>query len=38
MVILQYVLKLGIEALAGTPLAYLAVNRLKRYYRETRGA
>ena len=35
MVMLQYVLKLGIEALAGTPLAYLAVNRLKRYYRET---
>ena len=35
MVILQYVLKLGIEALAGTPLAYLVVNRLKRYYKRT---
>ena len=32
MIMLQYVLKLGIEALAGTPMAYLVVNRLKRYY------
>ena len=32
MILLQYVLKLGIEALAGTPMAYLVVNRLKRYY------
>ena len=34
MVILQYVLKLAIEALAGTPLAYMVVNRLNRYYRK----
>ena len=37
MMLLQYVLKLVIEVFAGTPLAYVAVNRLNHYYRR-RGA
>ncbi|MBR6698999.1 MAG: queuosine precursor transporter [Bacteroidaceae bacterium] len=37
MMLLQYVLKLGIEALAGTPLAYVVVDLLNRYYKR-RGA
>jgi uncharacterized integral membrane protein (TIGR00697 family) len=36
MIALQYVLKLAIEALAGTPLAYIVVNRLEQYYRKHR--
>lgn len=32
MMALQYVLKLGIEALTGTPLAYLVVHGLNKYY------
>ena len=37
MMLLQYVLKLAIEALAGTPLAYVVVDFLNRYYKR-RGA
>ena len=33
MMLLQYVLKLAIEALAGTPLAYVVVDFLNRYYK-----
>lgn len=34
MIAIQYVAKLGIEALSGTPLAYAAVHWLKKYYND----
>ena len=34
MIVLQYVLKLGIEAFAGTPLAYVVVAWLKNHYKK----
>ena len=35
MIAIQYVAKLLIEALSGTPLAYAAIYKLKKYYNKT---